>query len=107
MPYSSKPNAVSGFLSRGGFARSQNRATRIKGFPITTSGFQVHDQDGRTVVRYMLGSHTAYMPPERRRVVMAKEIDLLERRLSQRYTATVYEPSEGVAYTITVTDQET
>jgi hypothetical protein len=106
MPYSTRPNAVSAFLSRGGFHRSQNRATRIKGFPITTSGFEVHDQDGWTEVRYTLGSHASHMPPERRRELVDKEMHLMERRLSQRYTATMFEPTEGTsAYKITVTNR--
>jgi hypothetical protein len=103
--YSTAPNAVSAFLSRGGFHRSQNRATRVKGFPVTSSGFEVHNQDGRTEVRYTLGSHASHMPPERRRAIVSNEMDLMERRLSQRYTAALSEPTEGTSYKITVTDR--
>lgn len=97
-----RPNVVSRFLKSQGFTRSVTRATRIKGLPTVSAGFEVYTQDGKTVVTYTLGTGNPSLKAERRRELVSADIHAMEKALSTRYTVLMFEPEEGTAFRLAV-----
>lgn len=102
-PYNASANLVSAFLTRNGHAKSLETPARVKGLPRITPGFQAYGHDGITRVDYTLGERLRYATTERRRERIRDELNAMEKTLSQRYTVTMFEPTEGTAYSLTVT----
>jgi hypothetical protein len=101
---SPRPNVISRFLASQGFSRSVTRATRIKGLPTISAGFEVYTQDGKTVVTYTLGTGSPFMSAERRRELVSAVVYAMEKALSSRYTVIMFEPAEGVSYRLTFSE---
>jgi hypothetical protein len=97
-----RANIVSRFLREQGFSRSTSRATRVKGLPTISAGYEVYSQDGKTVVTYTLGTGNPFMKPERRLELVSSVVYAMEKALSTRYTVIMFEPAEGVAFRLTL-----
>lgn len=85
MARSIRPNVVSRFLSELNFKRFWSTASRVKGFPLYSSGYEVTSRDGRTFVEYNLGSGNSHMREERRMEIMQRELSLMADALSTAY----------------------
>lgn len=85
MARSIRANVVSRYLTTRGFTRSTSSASRVKGFPIYSSGFKVTSYDGRTFVEYNLGSRNAYMKEERRKEVVEEQLREITAVLTDAY----------------------
>jgi hypothetical protein len=95
------PQAVSGFLGKG-FTRSTSHATRVKGYPLFSSGFSVQksleppERDDYVTVEHVVGDRGRYMTSERRREVMAEHLAEYQEYLEQRYEVDLNERKDAL-----------
>ena len=97
MPYSTRPNAVSRYLSEAGHQRSIGYS---QGYTVRSNAA------GDILVRFYVGGTNLSLNPEQRRELTRKKINALERTLSKRYKVIMFEPDEGSNYRLTVRPQE-